>query len=306
MDTIETLRGMTTTLPCRFAENGDRNDIYSEDTATAESTNLYNGFTDVQSLVIAYPWESGKEYVIGDFVVYDNVKYICLDGHEASEENAPPNEDYWEETTESTGRPVLRGDINGLGYLCTDEFFYNMCGGIYEYDPVVADMINGYPKDAVLAWKDPSDGILKWVKCIKSDGDCKVDYRATGPDEVNWTCVSGEVQNAQDNAKLPGNLQNATFSFGETTTTESTEEVTATRTGMAYLFALREGQPTIYDSEAKIIISRDATQTTIPVKVDRRIRYFTSFMVSAGDRIKFYMTGRCPLSTTYSIKVLYP
>ena len=130
-NTIDDLRAMEVTLPSRFAEEGDHSDIWTNDSSVSAETNLYNGFTAEQALPVAYKWESGKNYSIGEFVIVNEVKYVCVVAHTSSEENIPPNDDFWELSSDATGRPVLRQDVNALGYLCTDETFYQMCGGVY-------------------------------------------------------------------------------------------------------------------------------------------------------------------------------
>ncbi len=71
-------------------------------------------------------WTSGHAYVAGDVVVKSNVKYICILGHTASEENDPPNETNWEvftttlevgQTTGVDGHPYGTTLSLGVGYV---------------------------------------------------------------------------------------------------------------------------------------------------------------------------------------------
>ena len=296
-DTIDDLRAMEVTLPSRFAEEGDHSDIWTNDSSVSAETNLYNGFTAEQALPVAYEWESGKNYSIGEFVIVNDVKYVCVVSHTSSEENIPPNDDFWELSSDATGRPVLRQDVNALGYLCTDETFYQMCGGVYEYDPEVAQAINGYPEGAVLSYFD-EDGMHRYVKCIKSGGNCMVDYRTNGPDDINWKIVSGDVPEALNICRLPSNV------YTETLSSESDpvwgQVITITSTGLCYIFT---NQITYYDPYSKIIVSSGGTQKEVSIKNAG----LNIIPVSKGMTIQAYCSRRYanqPFSQQFTI--LYP
>lgn len=55
------------------------------------------------------------------------------------------------------GSPSLKAridDVNAIGRLASGFNHYRQCGGIVTYNPKVAELIGGYPKDAVLEYWD--------------------------------------------------------------------------------------------------------------------------------------------------------
>lgn len=71
------------------------------------------------------------------------------------------------------GKFVTRGELNAIGNLATKNEYYRMCGGINTFDPVFAQKIGGYPKDAIL---DYFDGV-NLFKVISLEEDNKQDFR---------------------------------------------------------------------------------------------------------------------------------
>jgi hypothetical protein len=71
------------------------------------------------------------------------------------------------------GKFVTRSELNSIGNLATKNDFYRMCGGINTFDPVFAQKIGGYPKNAIL---DYFDGV-NLFKVISLVEDNKHDFR---------------------------------------------------------------------------------------------------------------------------------
>lgn len=72
------------------------------------------------------------------------------------------------------GKFVTRGEMNYLGNIATKNDYYRMCGGINTFDPVFAQKIGGYPKDAIL---DYFDGV-NLLKVISLEENNMVDFRS--------------------------------------------------------------------------------------------------------------------------------
>ena len=70
------------------------------------------------------------------------------------------------------GKYLLRGDINAIGNLGTQNRFFEQCGGYHTYSADTANIIGGYPYKAILDWYDSTTGWIRKVRCIKTDGNC--------------------------------------------------------------------------------------------------------------------------------------
>lgn len=75
---------------------------------------------------------------------------------------------------ENGGNFVTRGQLNAIGNLASKNEYYRMCGGINTFDPVFAQKIGGYPKDAIL---DYFDGV-NLIKVISLVEDNMQDFRS--------------------------------------------------------------------------------------------------------------------------------
>lgn len=75
---------------------------------------------------------------------------------------------------ENGGNFVTRGQLNAIGNLASKNEYYRMCGGINTFDPVFAQKIGGYPKDAIL---DYFDGV-NLFKVVSLVEDNKHDFRS--------------------------------------------------------------------------------------------------------------------------------
>lgn len=70
---------------------------------------------------------------------------------------------------ERTGKKVARGDINGLGRLISQACFFNECGGYYTFDQTVCDQIGGYPKGAILRYRNHETNKVRVVRSVIAD-----------------------------------------------------------------------------------------------------------------------------------------
>ena len=84
------------------------------------------------------------------------------------------------------GKLVTRLEMNAIGNLASQNQFYFLSGGINTFDATFANLIGGYPQDAVLDYLHEE----KLYKVISLVDDNLVDFTSVGVDDVNWT-VSG-------------------------------------------------------------------------------------------------------------------
>jgi hypothetical protein len=75
---------------------------------------------------------------------------------------------------ENGGNFVTRGQLNAIGNLASKNEYFRMCGGINTFDPVFAQKIGGYPKDAIL---DYFDGV-NLFKVISLEENNMADFRS--------------------------------------------------------------------------------------------------------------------------------
>lgn len=87
------------------------------------------------------------------------------------------------------GKRVNRADINGIGRMISQSGFFNRNGGYYTYDAQVAEAIGGYPKGAILKYKDTDAGYVRTVRSLISDN--KYDFVSNPEyiDDEHWGYV---------------------------------------------------------------------------------------------------------------------
>jgi hypothetical protein len=74
---------------------------------------------------------------------------------------------------ENGGNFVTRGQLNAIGNLASKNEYFRMCGGINTFDPVFAQKIGGYPKDAILDYFDGMN-LFKVISLVENN---KHDFR---------------------------------------------------------------------------------------------------------------------------------
>lgn len=76
---------------------------------------------------------------------------------------------------EESGKRVLLKDMNSIGIIGSTGLYEMQHGGIYQYDPRVAEIIGGYAQGAILDYWDPDTKELRKIICTKDGGDCITD-----------------------------------------------------------------------------------------------------------------------------------
>ena len=82
------------------------------------------------------------------------------------------------------GKPPVRADFNGLGYVASFGVISYQWGLAPGFDSAIASAINGYPKGAVLWYKDANGIPLYMVASCKDDNS---DNFQTTPSYINGT-----------------------------------------------------------------------------------------------------------------------
>lgn len=82
------------------------------------------------------------------------------------------------------GKPPVRSDFNGIGYVASFGIIADQWGLTFGFDASVAAAINGYPKGAVLWYKDANGIPLYMVASCKDDNS---DNFQTTPSYINGT-----------------------------------------------------------------------------------------------------------------------
>lgn len=94
----------------------------------------------------------------------------------------------WTATTSTPiddgGKPAVRADFNGIGYVASYGIIADQWGLTFGFDATVAAAINGYPKGAVLWYKD-SNGIPLYM--VASCKDDNADNFQNDPTYINGT-----------------------------------------------------------------------------------------------------------------------
>lgn len=80
------------------------------------------------------------------------------------------------------GKFVTRGEMNAIGRLASQNQFFQMCGGVFTFDPVLSAKIGGYYRGAVLDYIQ-GNGCFK---VISLHDDNTTDFTEVGVDGVNW------------------------------------------------------------------------------------------------------------------------
>lgn len=86
---------------------------------------------------------------------------------------------------ENGGNFVTRGQLNAIGNLASKNEYYRMCGGINTFDPVFAQKIGGYPKDAILDYYNGTE----FLKIKSLVGNNTLDFR-TNNYEGYWILLN--------------------------------------------------------------------------------------------------------------------
>lgn len=71
---------------------------------------------------------------------------------------------------EDGGEAPYGQDFNGLGNLLSQFYFFTQNGGTYTFDPAVAEVIGGYPENALLwYYPDENNVTAKWLRSTKAN-----------------------------------------------------------------------------------------------------------------------------------------
>ena len=102
---------------------------------------------------------------------------------------------------EDGGEAPYGQDFNGLGNLLSQFYFFVQNGGTYTFDPAVAEVIGGYPENALL-WYYPDENNLtaKWLRSTKANN---TDNFVTNPEVIGTSWVE---QNNQQSILPPTSI----------------------------------------------------------------------------------------------------
>lgn len=87
------------------------------------------------------------------------------------------------------GKPPVRADFNGLGYVASYGIIADQWGLTFGFDASVAAAINGYPKGAVLWYKDANGIPLYMVTSCKDDNSDNFQTTPSYIDGTSWRVV---------------------------------------------------------------------------------------------------------------------
>lgn len=102
---------------------------------------------------------------------------------------------------EDGGEAPYGQDFNGLGNLLSQFYFFTQNGGTYTFDPVVAEVIGGYPENALLwYYPDENNVTAKWLRSTKANN---TDNFITNPEVIGTSWVE---QNNQQSILPPTSI----------------------------------------------------------------------------------------------------
>ena len=88
------------------------------------------------------------------------------------------------------GKPAVRSDFNGIGYVASYGVIGLQWGLAFGFDAAVAAAINGYPKGAVLWYKDANGIPLYMVTSCKDDNSDNFQTTPTYINGTSWRVVT--------------------------------------------------------------------------------------------------------------------
>ena len=88
------------------------------------------------------------------------------------------------------GKPAVRSDFNGIGYIASYGVIGLQWGLAFGFDAAVAAAINGYPKGAVLWYKDANGIPLYMVTSCKDDNSDNFQSDPTYINGTSWRVVT--------------------------------------------------------------------------------------------------------------------
>ena len=102
---------------------------------------------------------------------------------------------------EDGGEAPYGQDFNGLGNLLSQFYFFTQNGGTYTFDPAVAEVIGGYPENALLwYYPDENNVTAKWLRSTKANN---TDNFITNPEVIGTSWVE---QNNQQSILPPTSI----------------------------------------------------------------------------------------------------
>ena len=113
---------------------------------------------------------------------------VCVEDGFSKRYSTPP----WETDSDSglSGRYLDRGEMNKWAYLVTSLGPFLNRGGWYTFDQKVSAKIGGYPKGAVLWWRDTKSGEMLRVVSMKDDNTEAISRESLG--------ITGDGKTAQE------------------------------------------------------------------------------------------------------------
>ena len=88
---------------------------------------------------------------------------------------------------DTTARVITRRQVNTLGYIGTQEQFFEQCGGYHTFDTEICNAIGGYPKGAILKFYQESTNSLRTVYSLLDDNDWN--FIENGVDGIHWKYI---------------------------------------------------------------------------------------------------------------------
>lgn len=84
-------------------------------------------------------------------------------------------------------RVITRKQVNTLGYIGTQEQFFEQCGGYHTFDTEICDAIGGYPEGAILRFYDGNINCLRTVYSLLDDNTWN--FLEKGVDGIHWKYI---------------------------------------------------------------------------------------------------------------------
>ena len=84
-------------------------------------------------------------------------------------------------------RVITRKQVNTLGYIGTQEQFFEQCGGYHTFDTEICDAIGGYPEGAILRFYDADINCLRTVYSLLDDNTWN--FLEQGVDGIHWKYI---------------------------------------------------------------------------------------------------------------------
>ena len=84
-------------------------------------------------------------------------------------------------------RVITRRQVNTLGYIGTQEQFFEQCGGYHTFDQGICDAIGGYPETSILRFYDADTNSLRTVYSLVDNNTWN--FIENGVDGIHWKYI---------------------------------------------------------------------------------------------------------------------